>query len=97
MRLAPHLYRAARHGANLYRKARHVGRQFDAYVSLAHRTSATVIQPGLQASGYNTSDLDRQLVSAHSQYGMIKEASSAGPRLADGLAAHSRTEFLYPT
>ena len=51
MRLAPHFYRAARHGAGLYRQARHMGRQFDAYVGLAHRTYATVIQPGLRAGG----------------------------------------------
>jgi hypothetical protein len=96
MRLAPHFYRAARHGAGLYRQARNMGRQFDAYVGLAHRTYATVIQPGLRAGGYDTREMDRQLVSAHSHYSMVKEASQAGLRIADGLAAHSQTGFSYP-
>ena len=96
MRLAPHFYRAARHGAGIYRQARNMGRQFDAYVGLAHRTYATVIQPGLRAGGYDTRELDRQLVSAHSHYSMVKEASAAGLRIADGLAAHSRTGYSYP-
>ena len=89
------MYRGMRHGAALYAKARHVGRQVDHHIRFAARMYATAIQPGLRAAGVDTRGADRTLKAAHDHYGMLKEQTQAGIRVADGVAAHVRAGYAY--
>ena len=94
--LSAHMYRGMRHGAALWAKARHVGRQLDHHIHFAARLYATAIQPGLRAAGVDTRGADRQLKAAYDHYDLLSQQSQAGLRVADGIAAHVRAGYAYP-
>ena len=97
--LGARMYQSMRHGVaagtRVYHQARHVGRQLDRHVQFAARLYATAIQPGLRAAGVDTRGADRTLKAAHDHYGMLKEQTQAGIRVADGVAAHVRAGYAY--
>ena len=89
------MYQGLRHGAHLWAKAKHVGRQVDHGIHVAARLYATAIQPGLRAAGVDTGAADKQLKAAYDHYGLLREQSQAGIRVADGVAAHVRSGYQY--
>ena len=84
-----------RHGAAIWTRAKHVEHQLDRHIDLAARLYATAIQPGLRAAGVDTGAADRSLKAAYDHYGMLREQSQAGIRVADGIAAHVRGGYHY--
>ena len=96
--LGARVYQGMRHGvatgAHMYRQARHFGVQMDRHVQFAARLYAT-IQPGLRQAGVDTSGADRHVRAAYDHYGLLKEQTQAGIRVADGVAAHVRAGYAY--
>ena len=53
------------------------------------------LQPGLRQAGVDTRSVDKHLKAAYDHYGMLKEQTQAGIRVADGVAAHVRAGYAY--
>ena len=92
------MYTSMRHGvaagARMYHQARHIGSHLDRHVQFAARLYGT-IQPGLRQAGLDTRSVDKHLKAAYDHYGMLKEQTQAGIRVADGVAAHVRSGYAY--
>jgi hypothetical protein len=89
------MYQGLRHGAQLWARAKHVGRQMDHGIHFAARLYANAIQPGLRIAGVDTGAADKQLKAAYNHYDLLKNQAQAGIRIADGVAAHVRSGYAY--
>lgn len=87
---------ARHHGSRAYNTARHLARGLDTAVSTGARVYGGIVQPLLRAQGYDTSDLDRNLLKTHSLYNQLKDHVEKGHRVVEGVAANIRGgDFKY--
>ena len=87
---------ARHHGTRAYVAARHLARGIDSAVATSARVYGGLIQPVLRSQGYDTKELDRNLLKTHSLYNDLKDHVTKGHRVVEGVAANLRGgDFKY--
>ena len=82
--------RLARHGMQIYQKAKHYGSMADRGIRTAAYLYGQAIQPALRDAGVNTRKADMFLKNGYDHYNMYSEAVQAGINVVDGVASHLR-------
>jgi hypothetical protein len=84
------LNRIARHGVQMYQKAKHYGSMADRGIRTAAYIYGEAIQPALRDAGFNTSRGDGMLKNSYDHYNLYANAIQSGVNVVDGVAANLR-------
>ena len=82
--------RIARHGVQMYQKAKHYGSMADRGIRTAAYIYGEAIQPALRDAGFNTSRADGMLKNKYDHYNLYANAIQSGVNVVDGVAANLR-------
>ena len=84
------LNRIARHGMQIYQKAKHYGSMADRGIRTAAYIYGQAIQPALKDAGVNTQKADKFLKSGYDHYNLYSDAINSGVNVVDGIVANLR-------
>ena len=82
--------RLARHGMQMYQKARHYGSMADRGIRTAAYLYGQAIQPALRDAGVNAGKADSFLKNSYDHYNLYSDAINWGVNVVDGIAANLR-------
>ena len=82
--------RLARHGMQMYQKAKHYGSMADRGIRTAAYLYGQAIQPALRDAGMNAQKADIFLKNNYDHYNMYANAMQSGINVVDGVAANLR-------
>ena len=81
------LNRIARHGMQIYQKAKHYGSIADRGIRTAAYIYGQAIQPALKDAGLNAQKANKYLKNGYDHYNFYSDAINSGVNVVDGIAA----------